>query len=185
LKELKSPELKLIPLARIKRAHGVHGSVVAEVYNPQNPLGLLTQPRVFLLGPDGPPKPVTLTGRPANQDLILKITYVTTRNQAEDLKGLELAVDRADLPSLEEDEFYQDDLLDMTAVLDTGETLGQVVSLLPAADNLVLVIRDDGGWENLIPFSDDWVPEVNLAQRTVTIAPGPGLLTPKPPAPLP
>ncbi|MDR1086045.1 MAG: ribosome maturation factor RimM [Deltaproteobacteria bacterium] len=176
-------DLKLIPLGRILRAHGVHGAVAAEVYNPLNPEGILGPSTVYLLMADKSPRPVRLTGRRASFGLILKIKDITTRTAAETLKGAELAVSRDNLPTPDEGEYYQTDLLGLETFLTTGKPLGRVADFVDTGNQLVLVIRDDRGWENLVPFSEDMVPEVDLANKRLVVADFPGLIADPPPDP--
>jgi 16S rRNA processing protein RimM len=154
---------------------------VVQVYNPENPLGLISSPRVWLLAPEEPPRLVNLTGKAASFGLIVKIKHVTNREAAQALKGRELAVARDDLEPLAEDEFYQSDLLNLDAFLETGQRLGRVVNFLATGASLVLVIEDEAGWENLVPFTEELVPEVDLAAGRLTVLNAPGLIQPKSP----
>jgi 16S rRNA processing protein RimM len=169
------------------RAHGVHGAVAVLVYNPDNPEGLLKAPQVFLLPKDPlnqleTPTPLKITGKIAPYGLILKITGVTTREAAMALKNQELAVLRDDLPPLEEGEYYQADLLGLKAYLTDGQCLGQVKDCLTPGETLILVIEDDNGLENLIPFTEDLVPIVDLTEQRLVINECPGLIqSPKSP----
>ncbi|MDR2140183.1 MAG: ribosome maturation factor RimM [Deltaproteobacteria bacterium] len=174
--ELGDPGDRLIPLGRIARAHGVQGAVAVSLYNPENPQGLLTAPQVFLLTPSEPPRPVTLNGRAVSSGLIVKIKGFTTRNAAETLKNLELAVFRRDLPELEEEEYYQADLLGLTACLEDGQALGQVVDFIATGGGLVLVIKNERGQESLVPFCEEMVPKVELAAGRLWVTNRPGLL---------
>jgi 16S rRNA processing protein RimM len=156
--------------------------VAVKAYNPDSPTGLLTAPKVWLLSPPDPPRPVAVSGRTAPFGLILKIRRVTVRDDADALKNLELAVARDDLPPLDEGEYYQADLLGLAAYLDDGRLLGQVAGLLDPGGALVLVVRDEDGSECLVPFSDELVPEVDLAAGRLTVANWPGLI-PSPKSP--
>lgn len=48
--------------------------------------------------------------------VIAKIDGITTRNMAENLRGIELFVERDSLPMLNDDEYYQADLIGLTVV---------------------------------------------------------------------
>jgi 16S rRNA processing protein RimM len=157
---------------------------VIDVYNPHNPEALLKLTPVWLTDSGSQARPVSLTGRVTRLGLIIKIRQITTRTQAQELAGQELAVDRRTLPPLEEDEFYHTDLLGLEACLTTGELLGRVVNLLDqGGQNLTLVIKNEAGLENLVPFSEEQVPEVLLEEGRLLIAPCPGLLTLPPDSP--
>ncbi|MEQ9673971.1 MAG: ribosome maturation factor RimM, partial [Roseovarius indicus] len=68
---------------------------------------------------------ITLTGQTKN-GLTARLSGVATKEQADDLRGTRLYVDRTRLPEPEEDEFYHADLIGLDAY-DTGGThLGTV-----------------------------------------------------------
>jgi 16S rRNA processing protein RimM len=53
---------------------------------------------------------VTLTGQTAKGALVVRLSDVLTKEQADDLRGVRLYVPRERLPSLPDDEFYHADL---------------------------------------------------------------------------
>jgi 16S rRNA processing protein RimM len=142
------------------------------------PGAILDFPRLWLLGPGGgEPVPVQgLAGKTTPKGLIVHLKGCTTRAAADALRGWELAVDRADLPQAGPDEFYQADLLGLRAVSGSGLELGVVERLMDNGSALVLVVVDPSGRERLIPFTDECVPEVDLAAGLMTVAEMPGLL---------
>ncbi|WP_338009754.1 ribosome maturation factor RimM [Janibacter hoylei] len=99
------------------------------------------------------------------------------RTGAESLRGtrLVLAADQPD-PSEDDEGWYEEDLVGLTAVDPTGTVVGEVVALeLGAAQDRLRLRRPDGG-ETLVPFVEAIVPEVDPeAGRLVVDAP-PGLL---------
>ncbi|EKA61087.1 16S rRNA-processing protein RimM [Janibacter hoylei PVAS-1] len=86
-----------------------------------------------------------------------------------------LAADQPD-PSEDDEGWYEEDLVGLTAVDPTGTVVGEVVALeLGAAQDRLRLRRPDGG-ETLVPFVEAIVPEVDPeAGRLVVDAP-PGLL---------
>ena len=65
---------------------------------------------------------------PNSTIIIAKIRGVEDRDSAELLRGTELFIGRADLPSLGEQEYYQTDLVGMT-VNQRGNIIGHVVCI--------------------------------------------------------
>lgn len=169
--------MPLIALGRVLRPHGVHGAVLISLYNQGNPESVLEAPRLWLMGRDGEdPAPVQgLSGKLVPKGVIAKIKGFSTREAAETLKGLEIAIDRKDLPDPEEDEFYHADLLGLAAVTSSGRNLGKIESLMENGAGLVLVVVGESGKESLIPFTDECVPEVNLAGGLIRVSEIPGL----------
>ena len=103
-----------------------------------------------------------------------RLSAVSTKEQADALKGTKLYTDRDRLPDLPDDEFYHADLIGLE-VLDTGGTrLGKVKAVLNhgASDLLELHV---GGETVLLPFTLDIVPTVDLASGRIIADPPDGL----------
>lgn len=108
--------------------------------------------------------------RPVAGGLGARLSGVTTKEEADALKGTELFVPRSRLPKLPDDEFYHSDLIGLS-VRDTG---GQVIGSVTAVHNHgagdILEIRLDGPKTALLlPFTLATVPTVDLAQGLVVV----------------
>lgn len=114
---------------------------------------------------------LTMRSLRAHKDRVLAgFEEISTREQAEDLRGTELMVDALD----EDDAWYPHQLTGLEAVTLLGEHLGTVTGMQPgAAQDLIIVDAD--GREVLVPFVSALVPEVNVDEGTITIDPIPGL----------
>ena len=106
---------------------------------------------------------------PAKGGVIATAPGVTDRNAAEALRGQNLYVPRDRLPATEEDEYYQDDLVGLTARDGQGRELGKVVAVLNYGAGDILEIATGDGDSALVPFTRAAVPSVNLAARTVEV----------------
>ena len=95
---------------------------------------------------------------------------IDSRQRAEELKGLLVAVPRAALPEPDEHEFYWGDLVGLEVSNEAGESLGRVASLIGGAAHDVLVVRDEHGHERLLPFVDAVVRDVNRADGSIRVA---------------
>jgi len=103
----------------------------------------------------------------------VKLKGVDDRNEAELLKGIDIAMPAATLPELAEDEYYWRDLIGMTVVC-KGIVLGEVDNLLETGANDVLVVRCTEGsvdeQERLIPFLlDKFVIGVDKMSRVIEV----------------
>ena len=115
-------------------------------------------------------------GRPVTNGLAARLSGVTTREEAEALRGQRLYVDRARLPSLPDDEFYHADLIGL-AVRDTGgATLGHVAAVLNHGAGDLLEVRQPNGAAILLPFTREVVPTVDLAAGRIVADPPEGLV---------
>jgi 16S rRNA processing protein RimM len=100
--------------------------------------------------------------------LLVKLTGINDRNAAFGLKGRHVAVPREALPVLEENEFYHADLIGLQVRNQQQMDFGKVVDVLETGANDVLVVKQDER-ERLIPFIDQVVLQVDLANRLITV----------------
>ncbi len=107
--------------------------------------------------------------------LSARIIEIMTREQAENLRGTRLYALRDQFPELEEDEFYQADLIGMEVFDGLGEKIGKVKSIqnFGAGDLLELHYK---GKTVFIPFTRIFVPTVDIQARKIIIDPPDGLL---------
>lgn len=119
---------------------------------------------------------ITLTGTISN-GFAARIAGVTSKEQADALRGVRLYARRAQLPSLPDDEFYHADLIGLE-VLDTGGTpLGHVRSVLNHGAGDLLEIHGPGlAATLLLPFTRAAVPTVDLERGRIIADPPDGLL---------
>ncbi|SLN52029.1 Ribosome maturation factor RimM [Aquimixticola soesokkakensis] len=110
------------------------------------------------------------------QGFAARLSGVTTKEQADALKGVSLFAERDQLPSLPDDEFYHADLIGL-AVLDTGgASLGAVKAVHDhGAGDLLEVLGPNMRASVLIPFTKACVPTVDLATGRVIVDPPEGL----------
>jgi 16S rRNA processing protein RimM len=110
---------------------------------------------------------VTLT-RPVAGGLGARLSGVTTKEQADALRGVSLYVDRTKLPSLPDDEFYHADMIGID-VFDTGGVLiGKVLAVHNHGAGDLLEIKPDGLKDAiLLPFTRAIFPTVDLKARRI------------------
>lgn len=106
--------------------------------------------------------------RPVANGLGARLTGITTKEQADALKGTSLFADRSKLPSLPDDEFYYTDLIGM-AVHDTGGTLIGTVQAVHnhGAGDLLEIMGAGMKTALLLPFTRAVIPTVDLAARRI------------------
>lgn len=118
---------------------------------------------------------IVLTGQLTN-GLTARIDGVSTKEQADALKGVDLHALRSRLPSLPDDEYYHADLIGLT-VFDTGGTaLGTVRGVENHGAGDLLEIAAPGLKDTvLLPFTLACVPTVDLAAGRIIADPPDGL----------
>jgi len=109
--------------------------------------------------------------------LAARLSGISTKEQADALKGLRLFAPRDRLPELPDDEFYHTDLIGLD-VFDTGGTrLGRVRAIFDHGAGDLLEIHGPafkGGL--LLPFTLACVPTVDLAGGRIIADPPEGLI---------
>ncbi len=161
-----------ILLGRIVAAHGVRGEVLVRSYAEEpeaigayGPLFAPTANRTFELR----------VLRVTTKGVVARIGGIGDRNAAEALVGTDLYVDRTQLPSAGENEYYHADLIGLLAVAPDGSEIGRVVAVhnFGAGDLIEVALAPSRRTEH-IPFRDRFVPEVDVpAGKIVVILPEP------------
>jgi 16S rRNA processing protein RimM len=148
---------ELVIVGRVGRPHGLDGSFVVERPS-EDPQRFAKGARVLV---DGEPAEVVASKRVGGGRLAIRLDRHVAR-------GAELAVPRAELPALEEDEYYVFELVGLEVVEEGGPVLGHVqdVQQYPANDVLEL----DSGLS--LPLVEDCVRQVDVAGGRIVVASG-------------
>lgn len=110
--------------------------------------------------------------RAVSGGLAARLGGVTTKEQADALRGTALYALRAKLPHLPDDEFYHADLIGLEAVDTGGATLGAVAAVHNHGAGDILEIRgSDSGISLLLPFTKAIVPTVDLRSGRIVVDP--------------
>ncbi|WP_440409318.1 ribosome maturation factor RimM [Neorhizobium petrolearium] len=111
--------------------------------------------------------------REAKNMAIVRFRGINDRNAAEALNGLELFIERDNLPDeeLEEDEFYYADLEGLEAVDEAGKSYGTVSAVYDFGAGDLLELKGPGRRPALIPFSEAAVLEIDLENGKILIDP--------------
>jgi len=174
-----SDGVNMLVVGRISGCYGIRGWVKIHSYT--EPVENFLSFDGFKLKRRSGLEPVEFdSGRKHGKGLVAHIKGVDDRNEAESYKGLEIVVDKEQLPSLEAGEFYWHQLQGLQVWCrseDTGENrvlLGVVDSLIETGANDVLVVKASeesvDKQERLIPYlPDDVVTRVDLAEGLIEV----------------
>lgn len=105
-----------------------------------------------------------------------RLSGVSSREEAEALKGTRLCVPRARLPQPAEDEFYHADLIGLSVVDRRGRPLGRVRAVHDFGAGDVIEIELGHGKSVMIPFTRAVVPEIDLAAGHLVCDPPEGMV---------
>lgn len=110
--------------------------------------------------------------RPAKDHLVVRLTGVCNRAQAEELTHLRLYVPRDRLPRAQEEEFYHADLIGLRAEGLDGAEIATVVAIHNFGAGDLLELRPAGESQTvLLPFTATAVPVVDIAGGRIVIDP--------------
>jgi len=107
--------------------------------------------------------------------VILKMTDVSDRGEAERFRGKFLYVDRQNAAPLGEGAHYYGDLCGCTIVTRSGDRVGVLYDIQNAGSCDVYFISGEGG-EILIPAVSEIVREIDIERKRIVIEPMEGLL---------
>ncbi len=116
-----------------------------------------------------------LRTRPGNREITLSISHrtstglvarvegVRSRQDARALKGETLYADRAAFPETEDDEYYHVDLMGLSVLDADGTQVGRIKTVGEFGGGAIVEVELTDGATVALPFSEDLVPEVNIA----------------------
>ena len=158
-----------ICVAQIGGAHGISGEVKLKVFT-ADPMAL--KDYGMLESEDASARFEIEALRPAKGHLIARLRGIADREGAERLTNLRLFVPRTRLPPPAAEEFYHADLIGLSAVTADGTEVGTVIAVHDFGAGDILELRPPVGGRNLmLPFTDVFVPVVDIAGRRIVVAP--------------
>lgn len=156
----------LVELGVLRGAYGVKGWVRVQPHSAQAPV-LRACRKWWLLGE--PPRTVQATGvRRHGALLVAKLQGCDTPEQADQWRGVPVAVSRAEFPPADEGEVYWVDLIGARVVNRRGVELGTVSEVLGSGAQDLLEVRH-GERVLLVPMVARHVDEVDLGGRLVRV----------------
>ena len=163
----------LIKIATLKKPYGIKGWLWV-FSDTDSHADIFDMPNWWIKTATGF-KPLTVTDwREQGSGLVASFKEIPDRNVAETMNGATIWVDKANLPTLDDDEYYWSDLVGLTVINEAGENLGvikemfetsahEIISVKPTADSI-------DGEERLIPWHTDIVLNVDLKTKTMLVA---------------
>jgi 16S rRNA processing protein RimM len=165
---------KIIPLGRILKPHGIKGELKILFYN-EGSNSLKKNQIVFLNNLDNEIFKYKIERIfyffKKNR---IKFFDINTIEEGEKLRGYTLNILKSDLPKLNKDEYYLNDLIGYLLIDSSNKNYGIVSDVLAFPANNVLSVTM-GNKEYLIPLIDDVVLEINHDNKKIIIDPIEGL----------
>jgi len=165
--------LNYFEIGKVVNAHGIKGEVRV-IPTTDDPERFELLDTIDLYFKDGEPHQYVLEKSWLHKSMVvLKLAKINDRNAAEKLIGAVIKIPPEKALPLEDNEYYQRDLLDMTVVTDKGEELGTLVQILATGANDVYVVRPkdatDSKRDILIPAIKECILGVSVAESQMTV----------------
>ena len=164
---MSQPPSKRIVLAHVASAHGIKGDIVLRTHTGEpealadyGPLTDVSGKRTFEIAQ----LRVTAKG------VVVRFKGISDRTAAEALRGLDLYVEWSALPEARDGEYYHVDLIGLEAVSTEGVVVGRVIAVQNfGAGEMLEIKRPDAKETEYVPFTDTFVPAVDIAHGRVTV----------------
>lgn len=163
----------LVIVGHIAGAYGVQGWVRVRPYS-EDAETLLTVKEWWLEKPELHTVKVFQT-RIHNDEILVRLSTIQSREEAEVAKGTLIKVSRSLFPELPEDEFYWVDLIGLQVINLNGEVLGVIHDLMDNGVHQVLRVETEKAEDSkkqreiLIPFVEKFVSKVDFETRQVIV----------------
>lgn len=166
----------LVVVGRVAKPHGIRGELCMDCHA-ESPLLFKGLKHVWLAEPGKRPLRLELaSSRPHQGRVLLILKAIPDRTAAEGLRGMDVLVREADLPELDDDEFYMHEILGFAVEDESGADLGVLDNFLENAEQFTWVIKHPSGREIMLPAVDAFVVDINAEAGRIVVAPPEGLL---------
>jgi len=166
---------ELVAIAKIVKSRGLRGELVASLLT-DFPARFDDLEIVVGLLPNGEKRELKIEKFWFQKDrVILKFAGFDSIETAETLRGTEICVSETDAVELEENEFFDWELIDCQVETVEGEKIGVVKELLRTGGTEILVVTG-AEKEYLIPFAETICTEVDVENKLIKIDAPEGLL---------
>jgi 16S rRNA processing protein RimM len=159
--------MERLAVGAVRAAHGTAGEVRVKSFSGETN-HLLSLAEVTLRR-GGVERTIAVeASRPASHDVLVKFAGVDSREAAQALAGWELLVDRSRAAPLAEGEHYAVDLC-RCGVFFGAERVGEVAGICETGHAQLLEVRTVDGRTVMVPFTDHFVGEVDVAAGRVEL----------------
>ena len=104
-----------------------------------------------------------------NDVLLVKLQGIDDRDEALACKGKQIAVPRALLPKLKNDEYYWSDLIGLQVKNLQDVDFGKIIDVFATGANDVIATKSDTGQERLVPYIEGAVIQVDITAKTMLV----------------
>ena len=174
-------DAEFVIVGRVRKAHGIRGELVVEPITDAPERIFAPGQRVFAgtvrgdLAPDRRELHVD-RATPFKEGLIVTFREITDRTAAELWRNRFFLVPAGEVPPLDEGEVYVHELVGMRALLESGDTLGEVAEVYELPQGLAIDVRRSDSGRTVLLLYEQSVLSVDRDARTLTVTVPEGLL---------
>ncbi|MBT3308342.1 MAG: ribosome maturation factor RimM [Gammaproteobacteria bacterium] len=156
-----------IPLGRVSGLFGVRGWV--KIHSDTSPRENILTYKEWILIQNGVEQVYSIQqGQRQGKGVVVHLEGFADRTEAEVLIGAEIFIRPDQLKPLASDEYYWSELIGCQVSNRQQESLGEVDSLMETGANDVMIVKLQGK-EQLIPFIDPWLIEVDIENQSIIV----------------
>lgn len=155
--------MDLIKIAKIVSAHGLNGEV--KIFPYTDDLSNFKEYKQIYI--DGEELEI-VSQKIASKFIVLKLKGFDYIDDVKRLLNKDVFIDKVQMPSLDEGEYYIHELIAMEVYSEADELIGTVKDVMETSANHVLVVDHDGK-EALIPFVKAFIKELDLKRRKIKV----------------
>jgi 16S rRNA processing protein RimM len=169
-------EAAFITIARVMKVQGRHGELLTELHT-DFPERFEERRTLYAWQPSGERRQLQLEEYwPHKGGMVLKFEGVDSIEEAETLLRSEIQIPASERAELEEGACFVSDLLGCV-VLNAGVELGQVADVnFGAGAAPLLIVKNDGGQEYMIPFVESFTTKLDLKGKRIEMQLPEGML---------
>lgn len=154
-----------IEIAKVLKPQGIKGEIKAQAFLNERDVHFLTKEKFLLI--NNRKYEIEYCSFRLGY-LYIKLKGVDNRDAAEQLRDGIISFPRDQMPPLDVNEFYTDDLIGCTLLDEKGKKIGRIVDINDYGASSILVIKNDTE-EILCPFLLDLFTEIDLEYARLTV----------------
>ena len=158
----------MLPIGKVVGTHGIKGNLKVFSYAETS---AVFQPQGYVLIQSGigriQPYKINRVS-PFKGGVILSLNDISDRNQAQEMVGAELFIQKCDLPELEKDTYYWFELIGLSVWTVDNQMIGQIDSIIQTGSNDVYVVKGPEK-ETLVPALASVILDIDLDQQTMRV----------------
>lgn len=160
---------KMLSVGKVLNFHGIQGEV--KVGYTAGREGVIESAKEFVAVKDNKTFKLTVESVRFHKGCaLIKFKEINSINDSNEIKGAYLKLGKEIISeSLEEDEFYINDLVGLDCFDTENNFIGKISSVITMGSEDLLMVKDADDKENMVPFVKALVPEVMIKEKKVII----------------